>query len=206
MKTILYMRVSDPDQNLARQEKELRQYAEKTDATEIEFISEKISGVVPLHERKLYQVLLMEGVGRLVVEDVDRLGRDAAEVLTIIKKLTAQGIILTVTRYGIDTILPNGDENPVAKMIFSIMSTLFEQERNNIKRKQRQGIEIAKLQGKYKGRKLNTTLSPDQLITKYPKVVKELQSGTSIRRTAKLCDISPTTAQNVKTAMRIQPA
>ena len=206
MKTILYMRVSDPDQNLARQEKELRQYAEKTGATEIEFISEKISGVVPLHERKLYQVLLMEGVGRLVVEDVDRLGRDAAEVLTIIKKLTAQGIILTVTRYGIDTILPNGDENPVAKMIFSIMSTLFEQERNNIKRKQRQGIEIAKLQGKYKGRKLNTTLSPDQLITKYPKVVKELQSGTSIRRTAKLCDISPTTAQNVKTAMRIQPA
>lgn len=199
------MRVSDPDQNLARQEKELRQYAEKTGATEIEFISEKITGVAPLQERKLYQVLTMEGVARLVVEDVDRLGRDAAEVLTIIKELTARGINFTVTRYGIDTILPNGDENPVAKMIFSIMSTLFEQERNNIKRKQRQGIEIAKLQGKYKGRKLNTTLSPDQLITKYPKVVKELQSGTSIRRTAKLCDISPTTVQNVKTAMRIQP-
>ncbi|MCB0855906.1 MAG: recombinase family protein [Bacteroidetes bacterium] len=201
MKTVLYMRVSDPDQNLARQEKELRQYAEKTGATEIEFISEKITGVAPLKERKLYQVLTMEGIERLVVEDVDRLGRDAAEVLTIVKELTAQGINLTVTRYGIDTILPNGDENPVAKMIFSIMSTLFEQERKNIKRKQRQGIEIAKLQGKYKGRKLNTTLSPEQLLRKYPKVVKELQSGTSIRRTAKLCDVSPTTVQNVKKAI-----
>lgn len=201
MKTILYMRVSAPDQNLSRQKKALKQYAEKTGATEIEFISEKVTGMAPLRERKLYQVLTMEGVRQLVVEDVDRLGRDAAEVLAIIKELTNRGINLTVTRYGIDTILPNGNENPVATMIFSIMSTLFEQERKNIKRKQQQGIEIAKLQGKYKGRKLNTTLSPNELVRKYPKVVKELQSGTSIRRTAKLCDVSPTTVQNVKVAI-----
>lgn len=198
------MRVSDEGQNLARQEKELRHYAEKTGAADIEFISEKISGVAPLTDRKLYEVLGREGVERLVVEDVDRLGRDA--VLTMVKELTAREINLTVTRYGIDTILPNGEENPVAQMVFSIMSTLFEQERKNIERKQRQGIEIAKLQGKYTGRKLNTTLSPEQLLTRYPKVVKELSAGTSIRRTAKLCDVSTSTVQNVKMAMEIQPA
>lgn len=203
MKTVLYMRVSDPDQNLARQEKKLRQYAEKTGATEIVFISEKITGVAPLEERKLYQVLTMEEVERLVVEDVDRLGRDAAEVLTMVKELTVQGINLTVTRYGIDTILPNGEENPVAKMIFSIMSTLFEQERKNIKRKQRQGIEIAKLQGKYKGRHPGTGLNTKQLLSKYPKVVKELKAGTSIRCTAKLSDVSPSTVQKVKQAMGV---
>ena len=196
------MRVSDESQNLARQEKELRDYASKTGAKEIQVISEKISGVVPMKKRKLYQVLVMDGVGRLVVEDVDRLGRDAAEVLTMVKELISKGINLTVTRYGIDTLLPNGEENPVAAMIFSIMSTLFEQERKNIKRKQRQGIEIAKLQGKYKGRKTGTTLSPEALLTKYPKVVKELKAGTSIRRTAKLCDVSPFTVQNVKRSMR----
>lgn len=196
------MRVSDESQNLARQEKELREYAEKTGAKEIWVLSEKISGVVPVKERKLYQVLVMDGVGRLVVEDVDRLGRDAAEVLTMVKELTSKGINLTVTRYGIDTLLPNGEENPVAAMIFSIMSTLFEQERKNIKRKQRQGIEIAKLQGKYRGRKVGTTLSPEALLAKYPKVVKELKAGTSIRRTAKLCDVSPFTVQNVKRMMK----
>ena len=202
MKTILYMRVSDPDQNLARQEKELRTYAKKTGANEIQVISEKISGVIPIEERKLLQVLSMPDIERLVVEDVDRLGRDAAEVLTMVKELTARQITLTVTRYGIDTILPNGEENPVAKMIFSIMSTLFEQERKNIKRKQRQGIEIAKLQGKYRGRKLGSHLKSEDLIIKYPKVVKELKAGTSIRRTAKLCDVSPTTVQKIKNAVK----
>ena len=197
------MRVSDPDQNLARQEKELRTYAKKTGANTIQVISEKISGVIPIEERKLFQVLSMPAIERLVVEDVDRLGRDAAEVLTIVKKLTARKIILTVTRYGIDTILPNGEENPVAKMIFSIMSTLFEQERKNIKRKQRQGIEIAKLQGKYRGRKLGSHLKAEDLLKKYPKVIKELKAGTSIRRTAKLCDVSPGTVQKVRRVCRI---
>lgn len=167
MKTILYMRVSDSNQNLARQKKELMAYARKTGAGDIEIISEKITGVAPLEDRKLYQVFSMENLERLVVEDVDRLGRDAAEVLTIVKKLTAGKINLTVTRYGIDTLLPNGEENPVATMIFSIMSTLFEQERKNIKRKQRQGIEIAKLQGKYKGRLKGAGLSPGELLEKY---------------------------------------
>ena len=122
----------------------------------------------------------------------------------MIKKLTAHKIILTVTRYGIDTILPNGDENPVAAMIFSIMSTLFEQERKNIKRKQRQGIEIAKLQGRYTGRQRGAGMSSEQLLAKYSKVVKELKAGTSIRRTAKLCDVSPSTVQRVKGIMKFK--
>jgi len=201
MKTILYMRVSDPDQNLARQKKELKLYAEKTGAKDVQIISEKITGVAPLEERKLYQVLSMEHVERLVIEDVDRLGRDAAEVLMMVKELTKRQINLSVTRYGIDTILSNGEENPVAGMIFSIMSTLFEQERKNIKRKQRQGIEIAKLQGKYKGRLPGTVMSSEELLAKYPKVVKELKAGTSIRRTAKLCDVSAGTVQKVKASL-----
>ena len=195
------MRVSDSDQNLARQKKELLEYAKKTGAKDVKILSEKITGVAPLNERKLFQIFSMEGIGRLIVEDVDRLGRDAAEVLTMAKELTARKITLTVTRYGIDTLLPNGEENPVATMIFSIMSTLFEQERKNMKRKQRQGIELAKLQGKYKGRKPNTSLSPEALLSKYPKVVRELNAGTSIRRTAKLCDVASSTVQKVKKAM-----
>ena len=195
------MRVSDSDQNLARQKKELLEYAQKTGAKEVKVISEKITGVAPLEERKLCRVFSMERVGRLIVEDVDRLGRDAAEVLTMVKELSSRKITLTVTRYGIDTLLPNGEENPVASMIFSIMSTLFEQERKNMKRKQRQGIELAKLQGKYKGRKPNTGLSPEALLVKYPKVVRELNAGTSIRRTAKLCDVASSTVQRVKKAI-----
>ncbi|MEL7196655.1 MAG: recombinase family protein, partial [Bacteroidota bacterium] len=115
MKTILYMRVSDDSQNLARQRKELKEYARKTGSGACEFISEKISGVAPLTERKVYGLLQRNDIERVVVEDVDRLGRDAAEVLAMVKELSQRKVNLTVTRYGIDTLLPNGEENPVAK-------------------------------------------------------------------------------------------
>ena len=95
------MRVSDSDQNLARQKKELLDYARKTGAKDIKVISEKITGVAPLKERKLYQVFSMKEVGRLIVEDVDRLGRDAAEVLTMVKELSSRKITLTVTATGL---------------------------------------------------------------------------------------------------------
>ncbi|MEM6632311.1 MAG: hypothetical protein AAF694_21745 [Bacteroidota bacterium] len=70
-----------------------------------------------------------------------------------------------------------------------------------MKRKRRQGVELAKLQGKYKGRKPNTSLRPEALFAKYPKVIRELNEGTSIHRTAKLCDVASSTVQKVKKAM-----
>lgn len=196
--TVLYIRVSSESQNTERQEHELKEWSLKTGSKNITTIIEKISGATSTKDRRFNEVFNMENVGRVVVHDIDRLGRDTIDILQTIKSLTAKGINLTVTGLGMDTILPNGKENDAFKIVLSVMATLAEMERKKIKERQKQGIARAKKKGKYKGRKVGTTESKDVVLAKYKNVVKELNNNTSIRRTAKLCDVSINTVQKVK--------
>ena len=151
--TILYIRVSSDDQNTARQQKDLKAWATKTGSTNTKTIIEKISGSVAAKDRRLNEVFLMQGIKRVVVQDIDRLGRDTIDILQTIKSFTAANINLTVTALGMDTLLPNGKENHSFKIVLSVMATLSELERTKIKERQKQRIAIAKAEGKYKGRK-----------------------------------------------------
>lgn len=196
--TVLYIRVSSESQNTARQEHELKQWSLKTGSQNTITIIEKISGATSTKDRRFNEVFKMQNVNRVVVHDIDRLGRDTIDILQTIKRLTEKGINLTVTSLGMDTILPNGKINESFKIVLSVMATLAEMERTKIKERQKQGIERAKKKGKYKGRKVGTTESKEQVLSKYKTVVKELKNNTSIRRTAKLCDVSINTVQKVK--------
>ena len=89
-------------------------------------------------------------------------------------------------------------------MIVSVLANVAEMERENIKERQREGITIAKAKGVYHGRKQGTELTSEQLLEKYKSVVKELNQGESIRRTAKLCEVSPATVQKIKKLYRSQ--
>lgn len=196
--TVLYIRVSSESQNTARQEHELKEWSLKTGSQNTITIIEKISGATSTKDRRFNEVFKMQNVNRVVVHDIDRLGRDTIDILQTIKRLTEKGINLTVTSLGMDTILPNGKINESFKIVLSVMATLAEMERTKIKERQKQGIERAKKKGKYKGRKVGTTESKEQVLSKYKTVVKELKNNTSIRRTAKLCDVSINTVQKVK--------
>lgn len=60
------------------------------------------------------------------------------------------------------------------------------------------GRELAKEKGGKFGRKEGSVKPLEKKASQYKEVIKELKRGTSIRRTAKLCDVSPTTVQMVK--------
>jgi len=150
--TILYIRVSSETQNLDRQIHSLTDWAKKTGSNNIEVITEKISGSVSTEKRQFNKVFTMKNVSRVVVQDIDRLGRDTIDILQTIKKLTKKSINLTITSLGMDTILPNGKENESLKIVLSVMATLAEMERTKIRERQKQGIERAKRKGVYKGR------------------------------------------------------
>ena len=89
-------------------------------------------------------------------------------------------------------------KNSAFSMIVSVLANVAEMERENIKERQREGIAIAKAKGIYHGRKQGTELTDEQLLEKYKPIVKELRSGESIRRIAKLCQVSPATVQKIK--------
>ena len=71
-------------------------------------------------------------------------------------------------------------------------------ERENIKFRLNSGRERYIAKGGKLGRKVGSTKSVEVKKEEYKKVLKELKSGASVRKTAKLCDVSVSTVQRLK--------
>lgn len=197
-KIILYVRVSSPDQNTARQVDALKIWARNADPQDLEIIEEKISGALSVSDRLIGEVLKRQDIKQIVVQSLDRLGRDAIDLLTTIKDLTERGICLTVTDIGQDSILPNGSPNFAFTLISQILSSLAEMERARLKERQRQGIKIAKEKGMYKGRQAGTNETDAKFLMKHAHVVIALEEGQTLRETAEATNRSLGTVQKVK--------
>ncbi len=187
-----YVRVSTFEQNLSRQ----------IEGKEGKVYWDKISGMIPFEKRpKGWQLISDAKKGKIrevEVHSIDRLGRDAINVLQTIKTFTGLGVNVVSKKEGLSTLLENGEQNPVAKLIVSVLSTIAEIDYNNRREAQREGIERAKAEGKYLGRSEGSTLSDIELIEKHSDIVKELNRGESIRRTAKLTGKSTGTVQKIR--------
>ena len=83
----------------------------------------------------------------LYVESISRLGRSTRDLLNIIDTLTDKGVTLISHKENIDT------NSPTGKFMLTVFAALSQLEREQLKLRQREGIEIAKSQGKYTGRK-----------------------------------------------------
>ena len=92
----------------------------------------------------------------------------------------------------------DGNPNPTFKMIISVLGNCAEMERLGMLEKQRQGIELAKLAGTYKGRLYGTKMTDEETLLKYKKVAKELKKGASLRLACALGGCSLGTAQKVQ--------
>ena len=97
----------------------------------------------------------------------------------------------------------NGKKNPVFSLIANILGVLSEQERENLRERQMEGIQIAKLKGVYKGRTNGSTESTEDFLKKYKSVIKDLNKEKySLREVAKLNSVSLATVQKVKKSIQ----
>lgn len=144
MRTIGYIRVSSEGQNIARQKKSL------SDNGCTEFYIEKISGA-SMERPKLNEMLDSLNTGDVViVHEISRLSRSTKDLLTIVEIMKVKGAKLkSIT----DSWLDLSDDNPMSELLFTIFSGLAQFEREMIKQRQKEGIEIAKSEGKYRGKK-----------------------------------------------------
>lgn len=140
MGKIGYIRVSTEHQETARQEAIMEQY-------QVERVfAEKISGKnANRPELKTMLDYVREG-DTLYIESISRLGRSTRDLLHIIDVLQRKGVTLVSSKENIDTNTPQG------RFVLSIFAALSELEREQTLQRQREGIAIAKAQGKYKGR------------------------------------------------------
>ena len=83
----------------------------------------------------------------IVVDSIDRLGRNLIDVLNTIERFTVNGINLKSIKEGFETLV-NGEKNPIAIIVTSVMGSIAEMERNRIKERTAEGIKIARANGR----------------------------------------------------------
>jgi len=94
----------------------------------------------------------------LVVHSMDRLARNLDDLRRLVNELTERGVRIEFVKEGLTF---TGEDSPMAKLLLSVMGAFGEFERALIRERQREGIELAKKKGKYKGRK--RSLSSEQV-------------------------------------------
>ncbi|CAC6166735.1 putative transposon Tn552 DNA-invertase bin3 [Staphylococcus aureus] len=179
-----YARVSSIDQNLERQLDNLKTFGVE------KIFTEKQSGKSVENRPVFQEALNFVRMGdRFVVESIDRLGRNYDEIIETVNYLKEKDVQLMITS------LPMMNEvigNPLLDkfmkdLIIQILAMVSEQERNESKRRQAQGIQVAKEKGVYKGRPLlySPNAKDPQKRVIYHRVVEMLEEGKAIVRLRK---------------------
>ena len=140
-KNIAYVRVSTIDQNEGRQRAALQPYS--IDKWFIEKISGKNADRPKLQEMLEY----IREDDTVYVEEFSRLGRSTADLLSIVRQIEDVGAKFVSIKEQFDT------KTPAGKLQMTMLAAISEFERDMILERQREGIALAKLEGKYKGRK-----------------------------------------------------
>lgn len=138
---VAYIRVSTLEQNEARQKEALAKYdIDKT-------FEEKISGKnTDRPQLKAMLDYVREG-DTVYVHDLSRLARSTKDLLEIVEALNKKGVRLKSNKEDIDTSSATG------QLLLTVIGAIAQFERQNLLERQREGIEIAKRNGVYKGRK-----------------------------------------------------
>ena len=194
---VAYARVSTLDQNLNRQIEVFKNFgAEK-------IFTEKLSGK-NISDRIVFQEamsFIREG-DQFIVEAIDRLGRNYDEIIQTVNFLKQKNVQLIITSLPI---MAEAIGNPlldkfIKDLIVQILAMIAEQERTESKRRQAQGIAIAKQKGVYKGRPIlySPNAKDPQKRLVYHRVVSQLKEGRAISHIAKDVGITRQTVYRIK--------
>jgi len=140
-----YLRVSSVEQNEVRQLEGLA--LDKT-------FTDKASGKdVKRPQLEAMQSFVREG-DTVFCHSMDRLARNLDDLRKIVLGLTERGIHIVFVK---ENLTFTGEDSPMSNLLLSVMGAFAQFERELIRERQREGIEIAKREGKYRGRKPSLT-------------------------------------------------
>lgn len=204
IKAAIYARVSSAGdrQSTDRQIADLTAYAAAMGYDLAAVHQEHVSGIKKNQERPGLQECLEycknNQIGILLVSELSRLGRNALEVLATVRELQDSGINLFLQKEQFTLLDREGKPSLFAPVMLATLATCAELERESIQFRLASGRKRYIESGGRVGRPTGTGISKEQLASKYRNLIKELRSGISIRKAAKLCDVSESTAKRVK--------
>ena len=211
MKVAIFARVSTTDrQTTDRQINDLRDLCAKQSWTVEHVVTEHVSGAKSNTDRagiqELFALAQRRAVQKIVVTEISRIGRNVAESVQIIETLTAAGVSLYIQNIGMETLLADGRTNFMFKPILLTLVGFAEMERELLRERIKSGLDTARRKGKKLGRPAGATETADDILAKYPAVVRHIRTGLSVRKIAKICDVSAGTVQKVKQAVDVRAA
>jgi len=197
VKNILYVRVS----SLEGQKTDRQRVDEKNYDLVIE---DRCSGAIPFFDRpggQRIKLLIDEGatVG-LAVWQIDRLGRNLRDIINTIHYFNERNLPIHFVAQGLRTLDEHGKENPISKIMISILGVVGEMEREQLRERQREGIQIAKIKGVYKGRVAGSTEDVLDFLSKE----KNKKALDLLKLGYKLTDISELTGLHINTVSKIK--
>lgn len=182
-----YARVSSTDQNLGRQKKLLEESG-------VDRIFEEKQSGASLENRPVLNELLkiIRFDDTLVVTELDRLGRKEKDLTYIINTINSKEASLEVLNLPTTQTSDPALNKLINNLILELYKYIAESERLRIRERQRQGIALAKQQGKYKGRKKKYTKDSPQIVQAF----KLLDQGYSIRKASESTGVNYQTLRN----------
>lgn len=138
---IAYVRVSTEEQNEARQREALKKHGID------KWFVDKASGKNTDRPEFKQMIDFVRESDVIYIHDLSRIARSTKDLLELLDTLEKKGVSLVSDKENIDTSTATG------KLIVTVIGAINEFERANLLERQKEGIAIAKREGKYKGRK-----------------------------------------------------
>lgn len=205
-KVVILARVSTQAQEYDRQVNELTQYCANVGWAVCAVFCNKVSGAKPIEERteilEMIEYVKHNNIKRVVCLEISRLGRNTLEALRVIQVLNNNKVSLFVKNYNLETLTNEGQVNPVATLICTILLEIASMERQTITERMTSGrkqyIAKCKQEGIKMGRPVGIIKSDDAYKQQYAKELNLLRKGISLRNIQAITGTSINTLQKIK--------
>ena len=204
MRAVIYARVSSSGdrQSTNRQVADLTKYAQYKGYEVSKVYEEHASGGKKNAERPILleaiDFCIKNSIGIILLSELSRIGRNAFEVLETINNIKEHHINIYMEKEQFTLLDENGKPSMFAPVMLATLATCAELERENIAHRLSSGYKLHRANGGRVGRKPGSVKSAEKLKEEYRYVIRDLEKGESIRRTAKLHDVSISTVQRIK--------
>ena len=165
-----------------------------------------VSGRIPFLERpsgkRLIDDIASGKINQVIVLRLDRMGRDLEDIIKTIKTIHSYNVPITSQNEGITTLI-DGKEGVMSNLLINILSSISEFQYHQTREKTLAGIERAKLDGKYVGRKVGSKENIDKFLSKpkVQKIVSLLKEDIGVRKISRIVECSPNYIYKVKEIM-----
>lgn len=201
---VIYARVSSNNdrQDTSRQIKDLENYAKSQNIEIVNIYEEHISGAKKIEERQILGECLeyckRKSVNFLLLSELSRLGRSTLQVLRSLEMLHESKVSVYIQNLGLYTLQSNGEVNPIASIMVTVLAEMANIERSNIQYRLNSGRANYISNGGKLGRKTGSTKTEEKKKEEYKETIILLKKGYSVRNIAKLQGIGISTVQRIK--------